>query len=497
MQRGNRPDLIWGLGLDEGLASRITGALGAGYHLRNWPITGLPSKRDMDRASPLTVWIPISVWNALPPSSRKHLRDWELTQRVLVLDGRQEGPGVEEILELGFLTALTPPITDNKIRDAVFRAKEVRGLYDDIFSMTREIMLERELLARKTDQIIFLNTLLTRASQSLEPGMILSQAREDLSLLFPVAGLQGVFWQPGEGGRLEGELFLSPSLDGHARQQWVEYLLGHAAKLAGGPVEAFTVEHVFQVAPEVRIPAPGAQTAILLPLTVAGTAFGCLAIAKQAAIKLGKDQASSLKAAGNHLALALRNAMLFREVKIKADHDGLTRIHNRQSFDERITDELKRHQRYRHNLSILLFDLDHFKAVNDTYGHQAGDMVLKEVGGILEESCRDTDFAARFGGEEFVVILPQTSEDQAWVLAERLRGKIENRPFQYADKSFRVTASIGVATLTPGSLEKREDLIRKADQALYQAKSGGRNRVCVSQAGDKKAARAIAVARPA
>ncbi len=483
MRRGNRTDLIWGLGLTQEFVTLIEQALGSGYSLKNWPVDGLPSKRDMDKANPLTVWIPLSVWNALPPTSRKHLRDWELTQRVLVLDGRQDGPDVEEILELGFLTALTSPVTANKVRDAVFRAKEVRGLYDDIFSMTREIMLERELLARKTDQIIFLNTLLTRASQSLEPGMILANAKEDLSLLFPVDGLQGVFWQPGEDGRLEAELFVAPCLDTAGRQQWVEQLLTSAAKLAGGAVEAYTVENLFQISPDMCLPMPSPQTAILLPLKVAGSAFGCLAIAKDKDLRLGKDQVASLNAAANHLALALRNAMLFREVKTKADHDGLTRIHNRQSFDERIADELKRHQRYRHSLGLLMFDLDHFKSINDTFGHLAGDMVLKEVGLIIDESCRETDFAARYGGEEFVIILPHTNEDQAWVLAERLRRRIESKVFQYADRTFQVTASIGVAALVPGALEKREELVRSADQALYLAKANGRNMVCVSGQG--------------
>jgi len=495
MKRGSRPDLIWGLGLDTEFAKDIEDALGSGYHLRNWPLTGLPSKREMDKTSPLTVWIPMSVWNALPPSSKKHLRDWELTQRVLVLDGPHDGPDVEEILELGFLTALTAPVTANKIRDAVFRAKEVRGLYDDIFSMTREIMLERELLARKTDQIIFLNTLLTRASQTLDPGMILSNAREDLNLLFPVQGLQGAFWQPGDDGKLEAELFLAPCLSQQGKQLWVEYLLASAAKLAGGPVDAFTVEQLFQIAPDACLAEPGNQASILLPLKVAGSAFGCLAIAKDKDLRLGKDQVASLNAAANHLALALRNAMLFREVKAKADHDGLTRIHNRQSFDERLADELKRHQRYGNCLSLLLFDLDHFKSINDIFGHQAGDMVLKDIGIILDESCRETDFAARYGGEEFVVILPHTTEDQAWVLAERLRRKIGNKVYQYADKSFQITASIGVATMTPGSLDKREDLIRMADQALYLAKSSGRNMVCASQGKGKM--KAMALARPA
>ncbi|GAB6035569.1 GGDEF domain-containing protein [Fundidesulfovibrio butyratiphilus] len=481
MRRSSRPETLWGLGLSPELEAQISQALGQGYHLRNWPLEALPSKRDMDKASPLTVWITLTVWNALPPTARRSLRDWELTQRVLVLDDRQDGPGVEEILELGFLTALTPPITDNKIRDAVFRAKEVRGLYDDIFKMTREIMLERELLARKTDQIVFLNTLLTKASQSLDPPTILSNAREDLNLLFPIAGLQAAFWSPGGDGQLEAELFLAPCLDQQSRQHWVEYLLTNCTRLAGGPIEGYTVEILSQYNPDACLPGPSFMAPVLLPLRVAGNPIGCLAIAKSKDVRLGKDQMASLSAAANHLALALRNAMMFREIKSKADHDGLTRIHNRQSFDSHLGDELKRHQRYRHELSLLLFDLDHFKSINDTYGHQAGDMVLGEMGALLDESCRETDFAARYGGEEFVVILPQTNEDQAWVLAERLRRRIEMRTFQYAGKTFQVTASIGVATLQPGALSKRDELIRLADKALYQAKSSGRNMVCCSK----------------
>ena len=492
MQRGKHPELIWGLGLTEDTVLAVVQSLGAGYQVRNWPLAGLPSKRDMDKAHPLVVFIPHSVWNALPPSSRKSLRDWELTQRVLLLDTPQDGPDVEDILALGFLTAFNPPVTANKVRDAVFRAKEVRGLYDDIFNMTREIMLERELLARKTDQIVFLNTVLTRASQSLEPSVILTNAVADLNLLFPVAGLWGAFWQPGTGGALEGELFLCPGLDTQARQQWVEHLLECAVKLSGGPIASYTVEHLPESDRARFMPQPVRDRTILLPLKVAGSAFGCLVIATETNIRLGKDQTQSLSAAANHLALALQNAMVFRDVKTKADHDGLTRIHNRQSFDERLADELKRHQRYRHPLSLLLLDMDHFKSINDSLGHQAGDMVLKDVGSILDECCRDTDFAARYGGEEFVCILPQTNEDQAWVLAERLRRKIGNKAFQYADKAFQVTASIGVATLTPGSLDKREDLVRLADQALYAAKSSGRNIVCVSQALERPAPEALA-----
>jgi len=192
---------------------------------------------------------------------------------------------------------------------------------------------------------------------------------------------------------------------------------------------------------------------------------------------LGKDQVQALFAATNHLALALKNAVLFHRVKSRADHDGLTRLHNRRAFDERLTEEMRRHQRYGQPMSLLMCDIDHFKGVNDTYGHLTGDHVLREVGRLLVETLRSTDFSARFGGEEFVVILPQTDEQQAFALAERLRNGIANLRFSQNGQSFGITVSIGVAHLQPGDLSRRRGLLKKVDQALYQAKRQGRNQV--------------------
>jgi diguanylate cyclase (GGDEF)-like protein len=130
----------------------------------------------------------------------------------------------------------------------------------------------------------------------------------------------------------------------------------------------------------------------------------------------------------------MRNSLEFRKTKARADHDGLTRISNRHHFDIRLREEMKRHQRHQDELSLMMIDLDYFKSVNDTYGHQAGDMVLREVGKILHNTLRESDFPARYGGEEFVVILPQTREEQAWILAERLRSQI-GRPSSASRRS--------------------------------------------------------------
>jgi diguanylate cyclase (GGDEF)-like protein len=132
-------------------------------------------------------------------------------------------------------------------------------------------------------------------------------------------------------------------------------------------------------------------------------------------------------------------------------------------------------------MSLLMLDIDHFKNINDSYGHLMGDHVLREVGKIISEQLRSTDFTARYGGEEFVVILPLTTEEQSQMLAERLRQAIAETRFTSEGKPFGITVSIGTAALTPGALLKRRDLVDKADKALYQAKKLGRNQVCTSQ----------------
>lgn len=494
MKRGNRPELVWGIGLSEQVEAEILAALGPGYTLRNWPDDTLPKERDIARCNPLVIWITRAAWTAMPDDVRRRLRDWDLPQRVLLVEDGKSVSDFEDVVESGFLSAVSLPLTTKKIRDVIFRAKEVKSLYDDIFRMTREIMLERELLARKTDLILFLNQILTRASESLDPGVILTQARDDLGMLLPIKALMAAFWLIDENGVLEAEFFLEPDMEPGSEESWTGYLLDNVQRLTQRPVSGYQTAYLGTG--ETRADTPDyvldPAGVLLLPLKTAGHVFGCLAISRGEGHPMGKDEVQALYAAVNHLSLALRNAALFSEVKTKADHDGLTRIHNRRAFDERLVDELKRHQRYSNNLSLLLLDLDHFKQINDVHGHQAGDMVLREIGRVLQDCLRSTDFGARYGGEEFVVILPQTMEEQAWVLAERLRRAIATVQFAYEGREFQVTASIGVATLKPGSLNKRMDLLRQADQALYQAKSSGRNMVCASGGSPQRKAAAQA-----
>jgi diguanylate cyclase len=155
--------------------------------------------------------------------------------------------------------------------------------------------------------------------------------------------------------------------------------------------------------------------------------------------------------------------------------DGLTGIYNRRHMDKRLMEEFIRHKRYERSMSIIMMDIDYFKKINDTYGHQFGDRVLKDVSDIFALKMRGGDILARYGGEEFCSILPETDIRGAQALAERLREKVAETPILYNNKeSVHITVSLGVAALT-GRTKTTEDLIRNADTALYQSKQNGRN----------------------
>ena len=156
--------------------------------------------------------------------------------------------------------------------------------------------------------------------------------------------------------------------------------------------------------------------------------------------------------------------------------DGLTQLHNRRYFQEAIEREFARSQRYGHPFCLVLFDLDHFKQINDTHGHLAGDAVLRRVGSLVATKVRTNDIVARVGGEEFAVILPEADRMGGVALAEKLRKMIANERFEHEGTAIPVTISLGVAAFTP-ELASSGDLYKTADDRLYEAKRSGRNLV--------------------
>lgn len=178
------------------------------------------------------------------------------------------------------------------------------------------------------------------------------------------------------------------------------------------------------------------------------------------------------------LRILMRMKWLYSETKYLTIIDSLTGLYNRRYFQQSIEREFSRAKRYGNHLSIAMIDIDHFKYINDTCGHQFGDKVLVEISTTFKDSLRRTDYISRYGGEEFILILPETDKENAYIPLERIRQKIESTSVSLDNKSIKVTVSIGIASFTK-NLNDSGELVKNADTALYKAKQNGRNKVVI------------------
>ena len=203
---------------------------------------------------------------------------------------------------------------------------------------------------------------------------------------------------------------------------------------------------------------------------------------KQLKNHLGRDVGISVAAHDylENVASILNGVSIIEASKMEsfanaATHDGLTGLCDHTTFKHCLKDELERLTRYGGCLSLVMFDIDHFKNVNDTHGHAEGDAVLREISDIIRMEIRRLDTAARYGGEEFAAILPEVSKEEAYVFAERLRLHIEK---DFTKGSIPITISLGISTLNSGNDETVESFVKMADSKLYEAKNNGRNCTC-------------------
>jgi diguanylate cyclase (GGDEF)-like protein len=205
-------------------------------------------------------------------------------------------------------------------------------------------------------------------------------------------------------------------------------------------------------------------------------------------LEVGKDEyiqiIESARAELSKLSVEMINTSIqqIKEMEIlkqQVIRDSMTQLYNHHHFRQLLQNELSRAQRYKRPLSLLFGDIDHFKAINDTFGHLAGDRVIKALATKLRMETRESDHAARYGGEEFAVILPETTIEDAKVIAERLRSGIESMDITYGGNSISISLSFGIADLTDNKKADIDELISRADKALYHAKEQGRNRCII------------------
>ncbi len=223
-----------------------------------------------------------------------------------------------------------------------------------------------------------------------------------------------------------------------------------------------------------------ALTHVIVPILIENSICGVIGVSGCHG-DITNDTEDILHLVSNRVSHVLSNATLHRDTKLLALTDGLTGLLNHRAFHDRLNQEYERFRRYGSNLSLIVADFDDLKKFNDNYGHPFGDEVLRMVGEILRETSRETDVLARYGGDEFVILLPQTNASNARLMGERIRKKIEDNHFEINGSLVSSSITMGIATVPQRGIDTPQDFLESADRALYRAKRAGKNRIAVAE----------------
>ncbi|WPB82473.1 diguanylate cyclase [Archangium violaceum] len=258
----------------------------------------------------------------------------------------------------------------------------------------------------------------------------------------------------------------------------VANVVRYGAPLPGRDIKAMDRQVIFDEETQLR----GLAALKIFPLTAGDRILGTLVAGSRRKAALDHDVLRMLEVIAIQAAQAVLRAQLYEAMERMATTDGMTGLYNNRTFQAKADEMLAHSRRYGRKCSLMLTDVDHFKSVNDTYGHLTGDQVLKGVARILREQARDTDIVARYGGEEFAILMPETDAKGAKIIAERIREAIKAEVFQTEMGPLKVTLSLGIATAPDHGTDKLV-LVEQADQCLYYAKRHGRNQsVTVAEA---------------
>lgn len=392
---------------------------------------------------------------------------------------------LEKKLDIGYLkkepvsSLVAVPVIDSNFPLGVIAADSIRfhafsSADSDILQMfARQIMrvLQRERvypqIHRSHEKLKVLNEESSRLLSSLDIGVIAQNLIDGAARIAPSAA---AFFAAKSG---EFELLSQRGL--HPGEKKTFSLKGTLLDMAVKNRQCVHLSDVRECrSPIMPLKTGEAGSVLAMPLIYEKELQGILVLVAEKTNAFTPYQIELLGVLGNQASTSIANARFHAKIEKLALTDGLTGLFNHRHFQERLSLEFSRLQRFSEPLSLLLIDIDYFKKINDAYGHPVGDAVLRGVGAKIRKTIRNIDIPARYGGEEFAVILLGTDRRGAMNMAERLRKTVMNTKFTAEKESFAVTVSIGIATY-PDGIGSKEEFIERADKALYQAKKNGRN----------------------
>jgi diguanylate cyclase (GGDEF)-like protein len=341
--------------------------------------------------------------------------------------------------------------------------------------ITNFIRLEKE-LKKRNKELIILNTLSSAFISSENMDMVMEDLIEKV-LLITDFHTGFLMMNEDEHPRLRTSKGISPDL-----QNFI--IAGGMEPLCNEALDMQDPMYIIERSAISKIPALRGEGFVFIaavPLLSNQKAMGLLFLASRAGREMDFDFAALLSLVGNHVSHIIDKIKLFQETKRLSITDGLTGLYNSRYFYNNLDVEISRTKRYGSSFSLMLFDIDDFKRFNDAYGHQAGDEVLQELARILKTVSRETDIVVRYGGEEFVIILPNTSEAEAIALANRILVTVRETQITInATEHVSITVSGGVASF-PQNASSAKSLLNAADSAMYAAKAAGKNTIACYQ----------------
>lgn len=409
------------------------------------------------------------------------------SQTCVILYGEnKKAEKISEILQTGVYGFISRSNISKRLYETILGGMENRKAFIEIFRMMNDLKninesIEREKkdLRKKNQELNFINRLSSEVAYDLNWGMILQRILNAGLLNVMNPAFFGMLYRIGSKWNLAfhlSEREISKKILDRLKEEIIQTFFsisGEKISIKDTNVHLYSSGIKISSADAISL-----SKQIILPLSLAGNPLGMIAILPKNNDEYNHEKMELLSTVSNILSMSLKNAQEYHKLKEMAVKDGLTGILNRKGLQSFIQKEFHSARRYHRPLSLIMIDVDNFKMINDSLGHQAGDVVLRELAGCLKGSVRQADIVSRYGGDEFIILLPDTDIKQAEMLLKRVLSDVDNHVFKWESEKIIVKISCGISTT--GELENHEtekDLISRADARLYHAKRS-QNLIC-------------------